>query len=186
MVPISRAYEHNKIVGADFGKRMRTGTFQFSESGSSLAWASSLNSLFCRNPYQTLIHWMPPPFALKTPFCSLQCASSHPLPKNRLLNKCLSANRGLPPPLGAGSARPNPKVGVPETENPLCIGLQRSEGDWDHGFRPWSRKGADHGVRVDPILLNLRRKIYTNKFASSSSSHCTVEALLELFRAIVP
>ena len=32
-----------------------------------------------------LIHWIPPPFSLKTPFFSLKSASSDPLPKNRLL-----------------------------------------------------------------------------------------------------
>ena len=32
-----------------------------------------------------LIHWIPPPFSLKTPFFSLKSASSDPLTKNRLL-----------------------------------------------------------------------------------------------------
>ena len=50
---------------------------------------------------------------------------------------------GLPPPLGRG-ARPNQKKGAPDTENPLCIGFRVLRGglSWDHGLRPWSRKGA--------------------------------------------
>ena len=52
-----------------------------------IARISSLHCLSCRNPYQTLIHWMPPPSSLK-PFFSLSSASSHPLPKNRLLSVC--------------------------------------------------------------------------------------------------
>ena len=50
-----------------------------------MARTSSLNSLSCRNPYQTphSLNCLPP-FSLKTPFLSLKSASSHPLPKNRL------------------------------------------------------------------------------------------------------
>ena len=29
-------------------------------------------------------------------------------------------------------------------------GFLCSEGYWDHGLRPWSRKGPDHGVGADP------------------------------------
>ena len=79
-----------------------------------MARTSSLNCLSCRNPYQSphslnaqwpgplhwiafpveiltkaLIHWMPLPFSLKK--LSLKRASSHPLPRNRLLSKiCFS------------------------------------------------------------------------------------------------
>ena len=48
--------------------------------------------------------------------------------------------------LGAGSARPNPKMGAPGPENPLFLGFSVLRG----GLRPWSRKGRDHGVGVDP------------------------------------
>ena len=57
------------------------------------------------------------------------------------------ANKGLPIyPLGALSARPNPKMGAPDPENPLFVGFSALRG----GSRPWSRKGPDHGVGVDP------------------------------------
>ena len=53
--------------------------------------------------------------------------------------------------MGAGSARPNPKKGAPETENPLCIGfITALRGEC---LRPWSQKGPDHGVGVDPSFL---------------------------------
>ena len=48
--------------------------------------------------------------------------------------------------LGAGSARPNPKMGAPDPENPLFLEFSVLRG----GLRPWSRKGPDHGVGVDP------------------------------------
>ena len=51
--------------------------------------------------------------------------------------------RVYPYPLVAGSARPNPKMGAPDPENPLFLGFSVPEGDRDHGLRPWSRKGPD-------------------------------------------
>ena len=36
---------------------------------------------------------------------------------------CSQPTGVYPYPLGAGSARPNPEKGAPETENPLCIGF---------------------------------------------------------------
>ena len=36
-------------------------------------------------------------------------------------------------------------------------GFLCSEGDRDHGLRPWSRKGPDHGVGIDPSLLMLKK-----------------------------
>ena len=55
--------------------------------------------------------------------------------------------RGLPPyPLGAGSARPKPKKGAPDTENPSSIWFTVLGG----GQRPWSQtmlsEWPDHGV----------------------------------------
>ena len=50
-------------------------------------------------------------------------------------------------PLGAGSARPNPKMGAPDPENPLFLGFSVLRG----GLRPWSQTmGPDHGVGADP------------------------------------
>ena len=59
-------------------------------------------------------------------------------------------------PLGAGSARPNPKMGAPDPENPLFLGFSVLKG----GLRPWSRKGPDHGVGVDPetVMFSLRHR----------------------------
>ena len=54
--------------------------------------------------------------------------------------------RVYPYPLGAGSARPNPKMGAPDPENPLFLGFSVLRGE----LRPWSRKGPDHGIGVDP------------------------------------
>ena len=52
-----------------------------------IARTSSLNCLSCRNPYQTphSLNCLPP-FHWKPLFLSLKIASSHPLPKNRLLH----------------------------------------------------------------------------------------------------
>ena len=55
-----------------------------------------------------------------------------------------SANRGLPLLLGAGSARPNPKKGALETENPLFIGFTALRG----GCGPWSRTMVSEGARA--------------------------------------
>ena len=59
--------------------------------------------------------------------------------------------RAYPYRLGAGSARPNPKMGARDPENPLFLVLSVLRG----GLRPWSQtmvsEGAsDHGVGVDP------------------------------------
>ena len=50
---------------------------------------------------------------------------------------------GLPPPLGAGSARPNQKKGAPDTKNPSCIGFTVLGG----GLRPWSQTMVSKGAR---------------------------------------
>ena len=46
-----------------------------------------------------------------------------------LRNRPFSANKGLPYPLGAGSARPNPKMGAPDPKNLYFQGFLCSEGD---------------------------------------------------------
>ena len=58
--------------------------------------------------------------------------------------------RVYPHPLVAGAARPNPKMGAPDPENPLFLGFSVLRG----GPRPWSRKGPDHGVGVDLETVN--------------------------------
>ena len=54
-----------------------------------------------------------------------------------------SANKGLPLPLGAGSARPNPIMGAPDPENPLFLGHSVLRG----GLRPWSQTMVSEGAR---------------------------------------
>ena len=71
--------------------------------------------------------------------------------------RLISQQTGVYPyPLGVGSARPNPKKGAPDTENPSFVGLTVLRGR----LRPWSQKGADHGVGVDPSLLNFWRAFF--------------------------
>ena len=45
-------------------------------------------------------------------------------------------------PLSAGSARPKPKKGAPDTENPPCIGFTALR----RGLRPWSQKMVSEGA----------------------------------------
>ena len=54
----------------------------------------------------------------------------------------LSANRGLPLPLGAGSARPNPKKGAPDRKSfthRVCSAQRGIETMVSEGTRPWVR-----------------------------------------------
>ena len=51
--------------------------------------------------------------------------------------------RVYPHPLGAGSARPNPKMGAPDPENPLFLGFSVLRG----GLRPWSQTMVSKGAR---------------------------------------
>ena len=52
--------------------------------------------------------------------------------------------RVYPYPLGAGSARPNPKkMGAPDPENPLFLGFSVRRG----GLRPWSQTMVSEGAR---------------------------------------
>ena len=44
---------------------------------------------------------------------------------------------------GAGSARPNPKMGAPDPENPLFLGFSVLRG----GLRPWSQTMVSEGAR---------------------------------------
>ena len=61
------------------------------------------------------------------------------------------SKQGSTPTLGrGGSARPNPKMGASDPENPLFLGFSVLRG----GLRPWSWKGPDHGVGVDPETVN--------------------------------
>ena len=77
----------NRNWRADFREGMRTATFQFQSPA--VHWmdrTSSLNCLSCRNPYQAPHSLNASPlFTEKTIFISMKSASSHPLPKNRLL-----------------------------------------------------------------------------------------------------
>ena len=50
--------------------------------------------------------------------------------------------RVYPYPLGAGSARPNPKMGAPDPENPLFLGFSVLRG----GLRPWSQTMVSEGA----------------------------------------
>ena len=68
----------------------------------------------------------------------------------------LSANKGLPLPLGRGVCETENLVQKwalqsPDPENPLLLGFSVLGG----GLRPWSQTMPDHGVGVDPSLLNL-------------------------------
>ena len=51
--------------------------------------------------------------------------------------------RVYPYPLGAGSARPNPKMGAPDPENPLFLGFAVLR----RGLRPWSQTMVSEGAR---------------------------------------
>ena len=51
--------------------------------------------------------------------------------------------RVYPYPLVAGSARPNPKMGAPDPENPLFLGFSVLRG----GPRPWSETMVSEGAR---------------------------------------
>ena len=51
--------------------------------------------------------------------------------------------RVYPYPLGAGTARPNPKMGAPDPENPLFLGFSVLRG----GLRPWSQTMVSEGAR---------------------------------------
>ena len=95
--------------------------------------------------------------------------SSRPLlHKTPFLSKQGSTPTGCP--LGAGPARPNPKKGAPETENPLFIGLaalRRGLGPWSQtvvseGARPWGRDRAQNvkvGIGIGSCKLFRKIKL---------------------------
>ena len=55
----------------------------------------------------------------------------------------VAQTRVYPYPLGAGSARPNPKMGASDPENPLFLGFSVLRG----GLRPWSQTMVSEGAR---------------------------------------
>ena len=61
----------------------------------------------------------------------------------RLNLRLVQQTRVYPCPLGAGSARPNPKMGAPAPENPLFQGFSVLGG----GLRPWSQTMVSEGAR---------------------------------------
>ena len=65
-----------------------------------------------------------------------------------------SVDRGLPLPLGRGSARPHPEKGRSRHRKSI---MQRvdSARRWIETMVSWSQKGPDHGVGVDPSLLTM-------------------------------
>ena len=68
--------------------------------------------------------------------------------------KMFSKQGSTPTLLGAGPARPNPKMGAPDPENPLFLGFSALRG---LPRPPWSRKGPDHGVGVDPETVKCQK-----------------------------
>ena len=77
------------------------------------------------------------------PFSSLFSFSSLFFVSPLWASSFLQQTRVYPYPLGAGSARPNPKMGAPDPENPLFLGFSVLRG----GLRPWSRTMVSEGAR---------------------------------------
>ena len=63
--------------------------------------------------------------------------------KSTFCTPLFSKKGSTPTPLGAGSARPNPKMGAPDRENPLFLGVSALRG----GSRPWSQTMVSEGAR---------------------------------------
>ena len=57
---------------------------------------------------------------------------------------CLSKQGSTPSPCARGSARPNPKMRTPDTENPSHIGFAHM---LRGGSRPWSQTMVSEGAR---------------------------------------
>ena len=66
-----------------------------------------------------------------------------PIWLSELRSERTQQTRVYPYPLGAGSARPNPKMGAPDPENPLFLGFSVLRG----GLRPWSQTMVSEGAR---------------------------------------
>ena len=64
-------------------------------------------------------------------------------------------------------------MGAPDPEAPLFLGFSVLRG----GLRPWSRKGPDHGVGVDPETVNLRRGSSGKEKAHKHKQFCPVYRL---------
>ena len=83
-----------------------------------MARTSSLNSLSCRNPYQTPHSLNPSPLFTENPFFLPKSASSDPLPKNRLLKKAHKHKEMGPQ---NWTLDPTPKTPLdPPPRNSLC------------------------------------------------------------------
>ena len=71
-----------------------------------------------------------------------------------------------PYPLGAGSARPNPNKGAPETENPLFVAftaLRGGLGLWSQtmvsaGAGPWGRGRSEFLTKTNSIGIHMIRQ----------------------------
>ena len=111
-----------------------------------------------------------------------RCASRHGLLDTVKIHMALPSysklfqqTRVYPYPLVAGSARPNPKMGAPDPENPLFLGFSVLRG----GLRPWSETMVSEGARPwgrgrsgdrDYYLSNLGAKKSTQTFFVQSFS----------------
>ena len=91
--------------------------------------------------------------------------------------RLIQQTRVYPYPLVARSARPNPKMGAPDPENPLFLGFSVLKG----GSRPWSRKGPDHGVGVDPEIVTNGGAKRIVRFLGGKTCHraCPPKPVLE-------
>ena len=63
--------------------------------------------------------------------------------QTKIVHSVSQQTRVYPYPLGAGSARPNSKMGAPDPENPLFLGFSVLRG----GLRPWSQTMVSEGAR---------------------------------------
>ena len=66
------------------------------------------------------------------------------------------SKQGSAPTLGCGVCETKSKMGAPDPENPLFLGfyvLRRALRPWSQC--PWSPKGPDHGVGVDPETVKI-------------------------------
>ena len=87
--------------------------------------------------------------------------------------KFSNKTRVRPYPLGAGSARPNPKMGAPDPENPLFLGFFCAQRGietmvWE-GARPWDRgRSGDYEKCPKNSAFARRFSKSSNKLLSSS------------------